>query len=1333
MAWLPTIVSLTAIALVLFQGLWFFMGSRNRSYRVLGGTLNLFMAAGGVIAFLLFKAGALIASPEYGILLMQGTRAWIWACILLVGISLSLGLIWQTARRAKGLPGHLIRFCFCGIAMGLLAASRVHQVNPTEPGEFCIRFYDMWWPPFLTWAAICLSQWITTTIRIESRLQHILWAAFFVAGISFVPLDRVGQGLGYADLTSLVLWKVTLWVSVPLFMALSPLVLINSFKMPSDFTRFRRFGVPGVSGVLGLTSAILWTNPSGKLLWIVQPRALWIAWILMFGALTAIKYRRGAWQIPSLSGRGPLADSLAVVAILLILASVTDMSHFIWLDPAWDLAALIFGWTFLLEVIAGLSLPELLNLTKEKAVAAKSLFTKLVSRGRKLTSKCVPPVKALLKVGLIWKIAVVWILVVALAEIPNTGKTIVHPFSTVGTEEKDKDFGTVVSDRIANTLSLVGQEIRPDLLVAAPGGRGTWMMAASDEADALQVAAKSSNIEIPGTKLTIPLEILTTPIQNPVRKLLGVRTIHGSIQKDGDTLALLASSSSGETWRILSEQKAASTQNRSVPQDPPVTSNPEQAFPSKGAAKSTPPATELPLQKAAGNLSKPVLSTSEGTESSEPASNPEPGWIDKMAYQIISSDTNLHNLGMTSSWKAVQPFRNGLADWKEFERTDDYDILTKSIESFRHAIEEDPGFALAYYRLGRALTRDGQPGAAVDAFRHSLDANPSFVAGHIALADALYNFDDYRYTQSAGITTQKSLPPNTREKYRKDATNLWRRVIRDLGAEASAADQAVAYAGLCHSVMKEPGESNEAFADNGQDPSTRLARIRDSHYAAFFYCRRAEYLYSQLPPKLRAESEVRIARASALIYIGQILDSGTGAEDLESKTDDTAQTNTKWSCALDDKSPGKKLRWLVRQRGPYLEYAMAYYRQAIAVRPEDWQARCYLAIDALATANNDSEREVADHKMNGMRQDDRIHIDLGNKLSDFVNTTELSDAEAADYYRSALKEYDSARELVPTNIYVLNNYADTVWQWRLRLPAGPPLGPDAGAVKQGEEFIYRAASLVQTSNSRDLKATVQSTLGEVLLAMGRPLDAIEVLENPLPPAHAFFDDVRWGLAQAYLCSAASSKDPKANQESSDLIGKAAVLLNQIREHELNREDQPYTNEEGALDVNRPPLACQWKTDPKSLYYKLQETTYSQNQPCEWLALKVDILEHAALASRHSEDEKDLYLHFWGGGLHPIDAYLPANKSQRSLVLLSLLQSKGHTYYVQLVKRVVVNGVETEQIVSGPYGVSTEIRHAASHCSGSLITLKWVQIVRPLDNHPVRARSSARKTESASGG
>ena len=98
----------------------------------------------------------------------------------------------------------------------------------------------------------------------------------------------------------------------------------------------------------------------------------------------------------------------------------------------------------------------------------------------------------------------------------------------------------------------------------------------------------------------------------------------------------------------------------------------------------------------------------------------------------MSAEPALASVGMTRSWEAFDRFRQGLEFWQRYavqSGEQDPDALTQAIRGFRAATGVDPAFALAHYRLGLALQKDGQPIAAAEALRTSLNTNPGYPAG----------------------------------------------------------------------------------------------------------------------------------------------------------------------------------------------------------------------------------------------------------------------------------------------------------------------------------------------------------------------------------------------------------------------------------------------------------------------------------------------------------------------------------------------------------------------------------------------------------------------------
>src|SRR5262249_13110179 len=64
--------------------------------------------------------------------------------------------------------------------------------------------------------------------------------------------------------------------------------------------------------------------------------------------------------------------------------------------------------------------------------------------------------------SLVLKTLVGLAILVALNEIPNHGKTIIIPFTTLGLKDSEKDLGRLISDRTVHTLGSLRREFQPD-------------------------------------------------------------------------------------------------------------------------------------------------------------------------------------------------------------------------------------------------------------------------------------------------------------------------------------------------------------------------------------------------------------------------------------------------------------------------------------------------------------------------------------------------------------------------------------------------------------------------------------------------------------------------------------------------------------------------------------------------------------------------------------------------------------------------------------------------------------------------------------------------------
>src|SRR5271166_3870127 len=98
MAWLPTAVMLIVLALVMVQGALLLFSRKSTAGQRWSGSLNLLLAVSGFVAYLLFASGSLIISPEYSVILAEGTSAWIWCLAIIVLIPFALWMVLCSTR-----------------------------------------------------------------------------------------------------------------------------------------------------------------------------------------------------------------------------------------------------------------------------------------------------------------------------------------------------------------------------------------------------------------------------------------------------------------------------------------------------------------------------------------------------------------------------------------------------------------------------------------------------------------------------------------------------------------------------------------------------------------------------------------------------------------------------------------------------------------------------------------------------------------------------------------------------------------------------------------------------------------------------------------------------------------------------------------------------------------------------------------------------------------------------------------------------------------------------------------------------------------------------------
>ncbi len=1214
---LSHLVGFGVVALLFGEGLSILVRARVMPYVRWLGLLTIFLAGLGGIGQALSFWGVFVFSPEFSLVMVQGNLARLGLSLIIFGLAVSFGVSWHLARAAAAWPSRWPWLLTGGIIVGLVSTFGIQPINPEETEPFFVVYaYNLWWPPLLIWFGVCLVEIYATLLRIKNRWACRWLTTLGVAGLSLLALRQPGLSDSLQ-----VLWIACLLLVVPLNTILAakkgfgwiwlvlPLPAALAFSQLK--LRLRKFkpwlnlgwviiATLMVSSLLGLLLALifgLWLWLEGE--WFAENRifsvlfgvsafGFWSGWLLLAlgladGPPLYQKQRAGILK----ESRLTLRQIVLLGSLTFLAFSLTGFFYLAAIDPSVALVIFFLAWTLLSEVAARGLFHQLWRLQREGKLFNKEGRVKFYRAGQRLSSGLGRLTQVNSIPVMIVKVLLGLAVLIILSEVTNAGKVTIQPFSAFGF--RDEKYGEVMANRVFVNLGLLTQQLQPDIIVPSPGSpnpsskqksKFSYVMLTSSSVDA--ALAESPDLDLYGVK--IPLNLLVTPLQQPVRSLLGVNIINGSIQQDRDKYMARAYSSQGMTWQV--DYSIISTR---LSEDKNFAQKVEQS-----------------ADDALSNLAE------------------------ELAFKIIRQEPALAALGMTDSWLAFDVFQEGIRNLNN----SDFDDLTAAIQNFREATKRDPRFAIAYYRLGLALQDDGQPAAAAEAFRASLVANPEFAPGYNALAYLLYNFDSYAnyYSSPAAVLPQSPADYTTRWSRDSEARRLWQSLILLPEAMATLPDRASAYYGLC------------LYTANYEEP-TQLA---------YFYCQQAERLYQELPSALRSTPSIKQAEASVLTLLGIIL----------SKTENIYFTfpGDTWVCyASYFDNQGQILPPRIYY-SVYQPAALQYHQRALALQPDDTVIRCNAASSAYALGNPQLLEELANSP--------ETHLILADDYSNSAKQVLRQDQElSSSYYRLAIDEYQQAINLDPNNVLALNNYAYNFWVWRYYMPqAEPPLGPDSEIANLAEQYARQAVNLVSNKYGSVNEEIVRSTLGEVLLGKGRPQEAIEVLryviDKKMLQQHPLYNEIRWDLAQAYLCAAYNARtDQRSSKEIEGLTDKAKRILDQIRQNEQGREYQFFTPQPELLDPLFTPLACRREnaamvepTPPSAgVAYVLlwEQPNYKVGMNCDRMGVTAQVYPW------NDDRDDDHWLHVWGGG---IDNYVEVSAGVRADIFLANQPRRTYDYY-----------------------------------------------------------------------
>jgi tetratricopeptide (TPR) repeat protein len=1228
------------------------------------GVLTLLLAGLSLVLFAILFWGEAVLSPEFDVVMARGH--WRGLVALVIGFAVAAGLGLHVQRLKASLPRRLSGLLLLGFAVGIAAATRVSTPNIEDTAQaFWIYSYDLWWPPLVIWVSACFLDGAITVLGIRNR--RLRAGAFF--SMLLVLSLRARSGRVFTDPTSATLWNLALGVAVVGGMLLLLWLAWHASIRPADAWSRLRAAAPGFGSAIRRELR----------------RALRGGW-------AGISGRAWRWLKP-MAGR-----LLAVLALALIAASLADIFYVGRLPHAGALIVLAVAWTGLAEVTAQGPLrafvvnvvPDVYQRLANQESWVRHGWLLLCERlagpvgrvggaFRRLVSLRPFP-EALVKIG------VLLVGLVVAYEIPHAGKTLLQPFTAVAVGGKAGDVPTVspqpeighaLFDHLVNTLGTLTLELQPDVILLLPPeperGARFRTLASGGSGSIDPFLTQATEIELVGG-VKLPLGLVLMPVLRPVRWMLNVRVVDGSVLADPQGYTVLARSSSGEMWR-------ARLGNEEV--------LPELSGAEGGGGRSAPDSA----------FSRIAL---------------------ELAFRIMSAEPALAKFGMTRSWDAFSRFKRGLDSWQEFSLhrgQGDPDTLSTAIRHFRTASGVDPDFALAHYRLGVALHNDGQPLAAAESLRASLKANPGFVPAMVALASVLYGSEHDEGPSPIGLSRDPDVTAINPKLH--EARQLWQSVI-SVKSGASSLDRAAAWAGLCRHSLDEP-ERRRAHG-RSLSPDQNDAQDLVSYRMAYFYCQQAERLYAPLFATPREDMRLKTARASELASIGVLLERYGPVR--------KARTSGSWLCStggIDEEAmllDSPRVQHYVAE-SHYTRAALTYYRQALKLLPDDSVLRCHEASAEFAKSEKnyrlmqslESEAASRWNLAEGYRDEAERH--LRQAIDRGTQATKEEDRQrqgklAAAYFGLALAEYQATLERDPTSFDALNRYASVFWEWR-RAEAGKAVstGPRLAQARRAEANARRAVAMVagkqvkmaraSESDSRSEQVTpvaqagpaesaakhlrpaattAYASLGAVLVAQSRPHEAIEVLDFAYryAPEHPSFDHVRWLYAQAHLCAAskefqadfsreARERDPGWRWEDDprlEGIGahreKARVALAVIRDHERSRESQPFAR---LTDIGRSERICreEWwagatKREGTRLVYQLSQTEPATYRAlCSWLGVRIEPPDG------DWKEEEPLYLHVWGGEVDARVLVESRGQRVRRPDPVSLVSTSSRFYYL----------------------------------------------------------------------
>jgi tetratricopeptide (TPR) repeat protein len=1226
------------------------MARKDRNTKV--GIMAFLLAAVSLFFGIELPTGDVVVSTDFAILMVQGDWSAYLIGLAVVVISLCAGLFCLNTREAANpKPSRLFvaAVCFLGVSIGVLSSLQF-SVLPAQ-SRFAIperiHYFGLWFPALVLWLLVCLSTSVLTLLGVAGIVDRVWLASFLItpAGLYALGWQEIGDPFT-SDAFSHRSWPVIVVVSFSAAVGLSAWKLIAPGWIRWAASVFSLF-------ITGATLALVFRRPNPE-----DYRAAMIAFALLGVGEAAMAVRKtiqaervahAAFRAPSADiaplafelwesrGRpegspdqdwqkaeaklrarysiGRLQPYLLSLILFLLAASLFDALYLSVFGAGVDLVLGYVAWFLLVEFLSEGAVARVpawaLDLARGATEWCRPFFRKVRDRIFRApsASPAVTPDKPSTGAwhktinAALWTLGAV-VFFVAASEVLHYGNVVIEPFAYSEGEKSDRA-GDELAKLLVSELSQIRKDI-PELVVVSSKGGGASLnsgtsgnerplanLAIASEGNSLASAIPGSN-ELDLFGLKIPLGSLATLVQSPLRYVLRIEQITGSIYK--------------ETLDKKVHWRAVATSNRGK-----VWST--RLVPAEGTNDAPPPADQ-----------------EECDLSTKAPRSPIQDLAHELAFLITIDQPDS---GMTRWGQAFEYFDHGVTLVNEFDRTGRRAGLRAAIACFQNAISLDKGFSGAYDRLAAAYEKSGQPLRAAETLRAVPSDKPNYVKALLRRANAIYNTRSYYETPPA------IMPPVTWPPPADEAVKIWLQVAQE-EPSATPLERTLAYLGLCQAVgdeeMRQLSDAYQAHTPKGpgfallsfDERAAQLAYTADAalrqmprtmSYLPYYYCKRAEALQGAVSISDRNDPDVRAVEYGLLNTLGVTVGLHNQRK-LQLRSEPAQPTSVGtwsrrvWARLFGRRDATKRLAIdsialpspaldavngfycyvegaidvSTLRSGSYLalgwtnpvgRYAIPYYAASLRLARDDPTIACNYASASLYSTGNAApmaalsrdpgQRTAMGHVLTGLAHDyaHRFRYDPSvETTTDAANTAadERSSELAFEYYKMAFDNYEASRNISPSSIVAVNDSAYCLWRWSLDARTGGFSGPDEKQIAALVREARTALRYISPKGDPAALTALDTTLAELYLAQGKFADALQELESlrarlgQTTPLTDIVNSIYLFIDSAHAYACASRVDSKTKDAYQS---KAEAALKTIEEMEARSEFRPFSDR---LDV-----------------------------------------------------------------------------------------------------------------------------------------------------------------------